>query len=113
MRGHDQILASRRRGLAPKAVHLADTAPLWVGHVQYEPEDIPKLADLRFVVGLLVFVTGLDSERVSAWAQACEAAKARRVVTAVFEQPDPQWRAECVQIGDSTGQFTWSKPCAS
>ena len=97
MRGHEALLAMRMRGAAPDDIHI-DTVPngLWRdwpewnarhAHILIEPHENVALLDLRFVVGLLVFVEGELVGRVRDVAKACADAQARRVICFVLEDP--------------------------
>lgn len=96
MRGHEPLLALRRRGFRPDAVWLWDypqPKPLSDGtrmdwwafrdigsaEVTIEPTDHPARADLRFVVGLQVHVMLPDPDRMRAFVKACKDAGAARV----------------------------------
>lgn len=96
MRGHEHLLAMRRRGFRPDAVWLWDhpqPKPLSDGtrmdwwafrdirsaEVTLEPTDHPARADLRFVVGLQVHVMLADPDRMRAFVQACRDAGASQV----------------------------------
>ena len=96
MRGHLPIIAMRRRGAAPSTVTLSDTRmdawcwrdwPEFMPHaqVQVEPADAPRRLDLRFVVGMTVFVDGYNANRVNALADAAERAGADRVIRVVLK----------------------------
>lgn len=94
MRGHETIVAMRRRGRRPGMVWL-DTDGYYSGlqalarmgfpaqgHVELQPSDAPHRLDLRFLVGLLVEVSGSDERRVAAVARASVEAGARQVIAA-------------------------------
>lgn len=72
--------------------------------------DAPHRTDLRCVVGLKVFVHGDKTEAVHAWRDACIAAKASRVISAVTictsDVPDYE-TFKTLEIGDTTGKLTW------
>lgn len=53
--------------------------------VQVEPTDNLARIDVRFVIGLIVIVSGSNADRVERLAKACEAAEALRVITAVHD----------------------------
>ena len=93
MRGHEPLLAMRRRGMRPQHVTFTAGPPMpGAGHwsrvpellpfaeVSVEDRDNPDALDLRFVVGLPVVVDiGHDVGRMRRLVLACEAAGARRV----------------------------------
>ncbi len=97
MRGHQPLIDMRRRGLKPLLVDVdlepngCDDWPNWCRTpiVQIEPKDAIHRIDLRFLVGLNVVVTGLDSSRVRRAFDACRAAGAARVVA--FAQAVDEW----------------------
>ena len=91
MRGHEELLAMRRRGKRPAHVtlHAHDgraydwwaTAELMpFPEVQIEPTDTPELLDLRFLVSLPVIVDcGPDIRRQQRFADTVHAAGAAAV----------------------------------
>lgn len=94
MRGHEPIIAMRRRGRRPGMVWLSCdgynpgfSAMARIGlpmlnHVELQPVDRPHRLDLRFITGVLVEVSGSDERRVAAVARACADAGARQVIAA-------------------------------
>lgn len=97
MRGHEALVAMRRRGVRPAMADISDGLdklcawrdwPDWDGtaHIEIQPADSIPLLDLRCLVGLFVFVWGLDAERVHQLHDACMAAGARAVMGAVYER---------------------------
>lgn len=104
MRGHEPLLAMRRKGLKPAGVWFALEAdeghrswpqslgiewrrwPNSTGHatVQIDPADSIGLLDLRFVVGLTAWVQGEDRARVERLHQACQDFGAARVLSCVM-----------------------------
>lgn len=96
MRGHESLLKIRRNGMRPAHVtlhaHGGKAYPWWATRellpfpeVQIEPDDVPELLDLRFLVGLPVVVdAGTEPHRLARLARlvaAAEAAGALRVYT--------------------------------
>lgn len=96
MRGHEPLIAMRRRGLRPQAVWLVDDAPekplhcgtrldWWAfrdpqpAQVCIDPSDSPVRADLRFVLGLPVHVLMADQQRMRDFAEAAQRAGAASV----------------------------------
>ena len=75
MKGHQQILSLRRRGLKPAAIFLCDYAAKWAEwEIEanglpgvYVADDEPSLADLRFVTGCQVHLHADNSTRAAAW----------------------------------------------
>lgn len=97
MRGHEPLIALRRRGLRPALVDIDlepcpwrnwSTWPEWttVPQIEVQPGDSIQLLDLRFLVGLTVQVSGFNGPRVLALADACKAAGAARVLAFVQQQ---------------------------
>jgi hypothetical protein len=109
MRGQEHIVTLRRKGAAPAVVFLSDCQPLFAGDVQYTADDKPRRADLRFLIGLTVSVTGSDAETVKAWASACREAGAKRVIWASERQTGAGEYLRChlTEINDSAGFLTW------
>lgn len=96
MRGHDALIELRKNGRQPRGVwvcHEFDATKGWsawhkvAGHDQYPeveilPTEVPELLDLRFVVGLIVHVSGMrDYAKAKRLHQALVDAKAKRVIT--------------------------------
>lgn len=93
MRGHEPLLAMRRRGVRPFDVWLTDSPPprplsdgtrmdWWAlpkpqtAEVTIEPRDHPARTDLRFVVGMPVHVLIADPVRMRAFVAAAHGAGA-------------------------------------
>lgn len=110
MRGHEPIIAMRRRGVRPASVWLTDAPPpkpladgtrldWWAfgkilpAEVSIEPGDHPLRTDLRFVVGLRVHVMLDDPERMHAFVQACRDAGAAQVFGASHAFDTKRWEA--------------------
>ena len=113
MKGHEQVIALRRRGRMPPTVTLwADgsgtLARGWDRYgchaqVDIEPADKPERLDLRFVVGVpLVWVRGDDAERVRRVAAAAVAAKAVRVIGVAYDE-----RGKVAAMTDTDEVMTW------
>lgn len=94
MRGHEEIIAMRHSGFRPDTVSIhagtdhsracrdwRQTMPT-CAHVEIPDDDSIAGLDLRFTVGMLVFITGDEAGRVSAIHAACLAGGAHRVVSA-------------------------------
>lgn len=95
MRGHEPLLAMRRRGIRPATVdlHIGTRRPIdwhqWAeslphADVVVAPDEAPERLDLRFVVGMPVTVTGEEPERVKRLVLAAEAAGAASVLGFAF-----------------------------
>lgn len=85
MRGHEAVIALRLKGYAPDDVHIDFDVRLpsdgTHAHVLIEPSDAISLLDLRFLVGLTVFVHGDDQARTENTVTACVQARAARVIS--------------------------------
>lgn len=110
MKGHDALIAMRRRGTTPAVVFL-DTEPCfvrawadWQQHtpaaasVWVEPGESMQRIDLRCVVGLPVVVTGMNAERVRAVADAAAKAKAKAVTGYVYRYLTGRQECETVEM---------------
>ena len=91
MQGQAELIAMRQRGRRPAAVnlHIAAQWPCKPGlfdmpahEVFVTPAERPERSDLRFLVGLDVFVTAPtgEGECVQPWCAACVAAGAAQVI---------------------------------
>jgi|JI10StandDraft_1071094.scaffolds.fasta_scaffold703870_2 hypothetical protein len=113
MRGHESIIAMRRKGLTPRTVFIdafndiATSLPDWYD-VEILPSDLLSSLDLRFVVGLMVVVTGHDQRRVDVIAAMCIESGASRVVATVIECSKRETSVACtrriVSQSDSAGK---------
>lgn len=124
MRGHEPLIAMRKRGATPQSVWFdldggdawktwpAAMATRWRNHpeavgsaeIMVEAGDaIPRL-DLRFVVGMQVRVMGADLKRVRQLARACADAGAKRVLGVGYE-PDHKGNPHAALLLDSAGQL--------
>lgn len=124
MIGHEPLIAMRRQGLKPdRAVIETDwgrgrerqCAAEWPANcprsawIFVEPTDSPRRIDLRFLVGMLVFVDGYDRDRLMAVFDACQRANAARVI-AHHCRPNPdryEHAHELLEILDTEGVLTW------
>ncbi len=107
MRGHEALLAMRRKGYSPQWVFIdtwADPLGFWGcwpvetphrASVEVHDADMLSGLDFRFVVGLQVLVMGEKLARLQAIAEACKEAGAKRVVIG-HEEHVEDWRAEDV-----------------
>jgi hypothetical protein len=103
MTGHETIVAMRRAGRAPRFVWVSDfpTAHLDGMTVRLAPADVPEQLDLRFLVGLTALCEGPDAPRLARIGSACQAAKARRVITNWIPARDVE------RTTDTEGVVTW------
>jgi hypothetical protein len=102
MRGHQPLIAMRRRGIRPASVWLSVDMPdpmtadwqQWAksAAVDIDPTDSIGLLDLRFTVGMLVCIQGLNRERCMALHERCREAKAARVMTHVARSTGQEHR---------------------
>lgn len=95
MRGHQPLIAMRRRGLRPQAAwidlvpsltehsatwHQWSTAP----HIEVTDSESVRRLDLRCLVGMDVMVGGFDPHRVADMHCACVGSGARFVMSQVW-----------------------------
>ena len=75
--------------------------------VELESSDIPEVADLRFVTGLVVQVEGRDRQSVQRWVKACERSGAARVLWSVYalHGNNEETRVEIIGMGDTQHVF--------
>ena len=97
MRGHDHIIAMRRRGFRPRWAYIdtfADAStqlrewPEWsprTAQIEVLPSEPLSSLDFRFVIGLPVLITGAPLRRIEAIRDACIECQAERVVTVCIE----------------------------
>lgn len=119
MRGHEPLLAMRRRGIRPVSVDLRTSAgkPLdwWAWRevqglpdVVIEPGDVPESLDLRFVVGLQVTVCcDGQAERLKRLVLACEAAGAPRVLGYLHRPGGPDGITCIGEMHTHCGDQSW------
>lgn len=111
MRGHDLLIAMRRRGVRPPFVRFElDAQPAWVrdsadwpewsiaAMVDVAPDDAIARLDLRCAVGMPAVVTGGSDERAAQLFAALLAAGATRVIAltdarSVDSLETPTWPA--------------------
>ena len=97
MRGHDHLVAMRRRGMRPIAACFdLDHDPLrewreWpetsrFARIEVQPADRIGLLDLRFIVGMWAFVQGTDAARVRQLHDALKAAGAAVVMSVAYRE---------------------------
>jgi len=97
MRGHEALVAMRRRGVRPVMADISDGMDGlgcwrdwqdWTGTAQIEvqPGDSISRLDLRCLVGLFVIVSGTDESRVKRLHDACVEAGASAVMATVYER---------------------------
>lgn len=96
MKGHDALIARRKQGFKPAGVwicHAKDPSNGWATWNKYRgfdlypeveilPTEVPELLDLRFSMGLVVHVSGMNLYvKAKRLHQAFVDAKAKRVIT--------------------------------
>lgn len=113
MRGQQSVIAMRRKGYAPAAVWLYDLGserqrqPFpWPdfgasADVDIEPTDSPSRLDLRFCVGLRVWVQSRDLARLEAITRTAVEAGAKRVLGALLDGE------RCIAMTDTEGAIEW------
>ena len=87
MRGQDKIINMRKEGYIPHIVHIEDTdqpEPIVVS-MELPPvvcvhKDNLEMLDLRFLIGLKVFISSESEERAKVLFQLCKKAKAQWVM---------------------------------
>lgn len=116
MRGHQPLIAMRRNGKKPRLVcinaHAVDASLLewnrWVetlpiAQVEILPTESVASLDLRFLVGLPVVVDGHDISFVRRLHDACIAAGASTVLSAVVERKG-KYRWEVTEMMEKTSE---------
>lgn len=117
MRGHEALIALRLRGKAlPVSIGTDDggnyLTARWrdmgmgTAFVSIAPEDRLSSLDLRFVVGLEVWIDGRERRRVNEVFDAVVAAGASRVLGATMASR-PNGESEVAAMRDSKGVLTW------
>jgi hypothetical protein len=120
MRGHQDLIALRRKGVKPPLVwlscgrsdglrrHREETGALGE-HIEIDEGDIIERLDLRCLVGLAVDVSGDDRGRVLALAKACEEAGASRVIAwwDAWERRAGEWSCHSTCLNDTALGVAW------
>ena len=123
MRGAQALVAMRKARQVPAVVWLdAETERLpfaddWPerspvqAYLQPAFGEIPRRVDLRCVVGLTVYVSGPNRERVHALRDAAIEANAGRVIASVLTpRGSGEWIAYLLdETTDTEGMLTWPK----
>lgn len=122
MRGHEAVIAMRRRGSAPASIWLDDTGGPFTlvthprigwqlgsnaANVEVAPDENPLRLDLRFCVGLKVHAHCNSASRlaqIEARAMECGAA---RVIGSLFAGTGKSPRV--VRMTDTEGKFVWEE----
>lgn len=120
MRGHEPLIALRRSGCTPPfgvSIETAEAPSAWPArwhamgyepsraHVHIGPQERLHALDLRFVVGMDVYVDGTSARRVREVMVAVKAYQPARVVCVVFEHRGDNCKT--VEMIDSKGELTW------
>lgn len=117
MRGHEALIALRLRGKAlPVSIGTDDAGNqltarwremgMGTAFVSIGPTDRVASLDLRFVVGLEVWIDGRDAHRVAEVFEAVRAAGASRVLGATMTTK-PNGESEVASMLDTKGVLTW------
>ena len=100
MIGHQPLIKMRMSGVAPQYISIEDHLSL-NAHEWHEWDDSPTICiakddlhnmDLRFVVGLTVFLSSFDEQRAKAVHQKLIDAKARVITSCVLLLGQPHFR---------------------
>lgn len=120
MRGHEPLIAQRKRGMHPAIVFVdlePDRLKCWRDWhaveggkptINVDPEESIARLDLRCIAGLLVSVHGNDEERVAEMVGACILAGASRVFSATCGEQDHHGAPQITAMTDTAGT-TWRK----
>lgn len=122
MRGHEPLIAMRKAGSLPSKTAFVTDMPTRLGVMQawerweaqgqlerllpsidIDPSDSPERMDWRCLTGLIVHVTGFDSNRLDAIVTAIEAVKPKRVIASLHDRKT----AEAIHISDTAGHIAW------
>ena len=117
MRGHTNIVAMRRQGLRPLHVtlHNLPRSTRWWAFPELHPfpdvaveaDDVPERIDLRFVVGLPVFVDiDEDEQRMRRLVLAAEKAGASHVIGHAWHRTGPE-SVQCIGEVSTKGDQSW------
>ena len=88
MRGHEQIIQSRIRGIKPSVINIIDYNIRW----DPEPTDVIVYGDrlldidLRFVADCLVTISCTDESRLKYLKTQCEKYKARQIAAGIYQK---------------------------
>lgn len=120
MTGDKEIIKTRMMGYRPNVVFInADGYPACgvdnfpmnsMPDLIIRPTESIKELDFRFLVGLTVTISGLDDKRVTAVADACKAAKAKRVIANFAIKKSGlhgSVQIEINRIEDTEGHLNW------
>lgn len=100
MRGHESIIAMRLKGKKPGFVFLNDwdCETNWAEHGDNATvciaNDDPEAADVRFLKGLRVSISGSTEKRAKAFFEACKAAEAEAVAAVHMKIGEPTWEQD-------------------
>mgnify|MGYP003387064382 CR=1 FL=1 len=118
MRGHLPLIAMRRKGFRP-ATAVLEFGPLsWFSanwhrdaivksgaHIDIEDADNVQTLDFRFVIGMVVMISGEQRDRVVLAHQACRNAGAAKVISHVQRptgKPDGSFETVLQMVNEET-----------
>jgi hypothetical protein len=110
MTGLEELVRMRLEGRVPSLLYVElDVGRIpGEGNLFIKNEEPVHSIDLRAVQGLVVSVSGCNSERVKLIASACEENGARRVIANISDAL-PNSSFEVIEVMDTEGWFTWKK----
>lgn len=114
MRGHEQIIQTRKGGMKPEAVYIEMRdypagVPSWAipdHNVYVENSENVELLDLFFLHRCFVTISGQDAARVRLMFGAAKDHAAERVLAHVVK-PGPNGTFDLIEIMDTSGVMTW------
>ena len=120
MTGDQGIIKTRTMGYKPNVVYIHTDSLKFDALDQYPMCSMPDLVirpaesvehlDLRFLIGLTCCIYGLDFRRVTAVANACKEAKAKRVIANFHKKINTFGGAVTIvidRIEDTAGHLEW------
>lgn len=111
MKGHEPIIAMRRNGIAPKIVFVNDfpdvCAKDWHLHGDHATVsvdgDAVGVLDLRFLIGLMVSITGSTETRAKALAEKAKDAGATTVASMHCVKDGKRWTTSWSEVWKKEG----------
>lgn len=119
MKGQDAIIRLRKAHKKPAIVFIhvdgysaidLDNKGSAVPDVVIFPHEAISELDLRFLIGLVVSISGIDHKRVKEIADACIKSKAARVISnyAVMKHTKFGGYIDLDEVEDTEGVLTWT-----